>query len=189
MCSIAAVGIGMSVAGGVMGIMGNYYQGQVNKKLYKYQASMARKSAGETLEAGRAATKQQRVQTAKAVGAQRATMGGAGIDVNTGSFLDTQVETAQLGEMDALMIRQNYQREAWAKQADANMYTASAKAAGTAARFGMASSFLTSASSVADKYYRYYGQNTQQPSMAQKTKNMYGDYYNRRRQPDWNYGR
>jgi hypothetical protein len=182
-----AVYIGMAVAGTAMSMMGNYYQGQTTAKLAKYQAEMAGISAGETKEAGRAATRLQRIRTAKAVGAQRAAMGGSGIDVNTGSALDTQVESAQLGEMDALMIRQNYEREARAKFADANMYTASAKAAKRAAMLGMSSSFLTGASGVADKYYRY--NESRQPTMDRKTTSMYQNYYNRRRRPDWNYGR
>lgn len=184
---IGAVGIGLSVLGMAGNMIGNYYQGRVGHKMAKYQEEMARTSARQTRETGRSATRQQRIATEKAVGAQRAALGGSGVDVNMGSALDTQVETVQMGEMDALMIRQNYERQAWARLADSKMYAAAARASKETAGWGIASSFLTGSSSVADKYYRY--NNTDQPTMQQRTTAMYSDYYNRRRRTDWNYGR
>lgn len=46
-------------------------------------------------------------------GSQRARLAAQGIDIDTGSALDVQLETYGLGELDALTIRNNAKREAW----------------------------------------------------------------------------
>jgi hypothetical protein len=169
-----------------MNMAGSLYQSRVDAKMMNYQARMADKAAGDIAVAGRAEERQQRLRTARTVGAQRAALGGAGVDVNTGSALDTQVETAGLGEMDALTIRSNWQNEAWTKKSDAAMYRAGAKTARTAGLFGAASSLLTGASRVAGAYSQF---SNQQPTMEQKTKEMYEDYYKMPRRKTWDYVR
>ncbi len=186
MCNPALVYLGIAAAGTAVSVAGSYRQGKAAEKMYDYQSGMAQRSAEQTREAGSVAAKQHRVKAAQAAGAQRAAMGGAGVDVNTGSLLAAQEDTARMGEMDALTIRQNYQRQAWAKAADAGMYTAAGAEARKTALWGMAGSLLTGASKVSSGYSSL---SNQQPAAGQNTRAMYSDYYTRRKRPDWNYGR
>jgi hypothetical protein len=56
------------------------------------------------------------------IGSQRAAMGAQGIDLESGSALDIQEETASLGAEEALNIRNNAWREAWGYRAQGSEY-------------------------------------------------------------------
>jgi hypothetical protein len=53
------------------------------------------------------------------IGAQRAGIAAGNIDVGYGSAVDVQADAAHLGELDALTIRNNAQREAWGFKVEA----------------------------------------------------------------------
>lgn len=156
MCT-PAVAIAATALGTGMSMYGMYQQGQAQKAMYDYQAKMGKVQAEQELSAGREAERAQRRKTASLIGAQRAAMGGSGIDVNTGSLLEAQVDTARMGEMDALTLRYNAKNRAWAARAGVSMSRAAGRNAATAGTIGAASSLLTGAGKVADQYYRYYG--------------------------------
>jgi hypothetical protein len=54
-----------------------------------------------------------REKTAQMVGMDRAGSGANGVDVNSGSALRTQMDTARIGAMDAQTIQANAARSAW----------------------------------------------------------------------------
>lgn len=66
-------------------------------------------------------------QIKKLIGAQRAALGAQGIDINSGSALDVQADTAGQGAIDTQTIRNNAFREAWGYRVQANDYSSQAE--------------------------------------------------------------
>lgn len=58
----------------------------------------------------------QRQMVKGVIGTQRAAIAASGVDVNSGSSVDVQADTAYTGELDAMTIRANAAREAWGYQ-------------------------------------------------------------------------
>lgn len=109
-------------------------------------ATISEKRARDALERGALEEQQKREQVAQVQGKQRAAMAANGLDLTFGSPLDTLVDTATLGELDALTIRKNSAREAYDYRvqaangrADASLARANAqntKTAGYVSAFG-----------------------------------------------------
>jgi len=68
-----------------------------------------------------------RLQTAQLEGRQKAAIAANGIDLSFGSPLDTIVDTAKMGEIDALNVRSNAYREAYGYKVQGTNQLASAK--------------------------------------------------------------
>jgi hypothetical protein len=165
-----------SVLGGAMQMYGQYQQGQAAGAAGEYQAAVARnnaimaeRQAADALARGDAAEKQQRLRVQGMLGKQKSALAGAGVQLDEGSSgLDILGDTAAYGELDALTIRSNAEREAWGYRAQAGNYEAQARLnqmqgenSQMAGMIGAGSTLLTSAGSVADKWYTYqYGKPT-----------------------------
>ena len=113
---------------GVARAQGDYASGvsDINAGLADAQAADATRRGAVNESRFRSGTKQ-------LIGAQRAAAGSSGIDANSGSALDVQSDSARLGELDALTIRNNAAREAWGysvQAANERTQGAMAKAAG-----------------------------------------------------------
>lgn len=65
-----------------------------------------------------------RTQAGVMQGKQRAAFGAQGIDVNSGSASATQANTAGMGALDAMTIKNNAWKQAWGYQTQATNYTA-----------------------------------------------------------------
>ena len=159
----------MSGVGAVTQAYGAYATGQANSNAANYQAAVARNNAivaeehaRYALEAGRIGEQNQRQKTAQMIGAQRAQMAASGIDIGSGTPLNLQASTAQVGELDALTIRNNAMRQAYGYRVQASDFGANAglldmqasnsRKAGT---IGAISSIVGGAGSVADKWLRW----------------------------------
>lgn len=84
------------------------------------------------------------------VGSQRAALAAQGIDVNSGSAMDTQLDAATLGAYDVETIKNNAWREAWGLKVQAGQYSSQAAMAGISSNlagisggFQQASTYLT----------------------------------------------
>lgn len=93
-----------------------------NQRLAEEQASAERKQGYEDMQA-------KRLEAARIIGQQRAQMGGSGVAVDQGSFLDVLADTASSGEISAINaynqgIDRAYAREieAWNYENAANAY-------------------------------------------------------------------
>jgi len=158
-----------SAVGSVTSAVGSVTQGRANSDAAMYQAAVARnnalvadQNAQYAIEAGRRSESAQRQKTAQLIGAQRASMAANGIDINSGSPLNLQADTAQVGELDALTIRNNAARQAYNFrvqagdfEANAGLLTMQAANAKKAGNIGAFSSLVGGASSVSDKWLRY----------------------------------
>jgi len=76
-------------------------------------ATLAERRARDAIERGAVAEQRKRQEVARIVGGQTTAMAANGVDVSFGSPLDTLVDTAVMGELDALTIRTNAHREAY----------------------------------------------------------------------------
>ena len=117
MCDlVTALMIGSTAIGGVSAIQ----QGNAASAAAKYNAQVStmnaeimNKNARDAIERGKLEEQRQRQEVAMLTGRQRAAMAANGVDLTFGSPLDTIVDTAMMGELDALTIRSNAAREAY----------------------------------------------------------------------------
>lgn len=141
-------------------------------------ADLARKAAKDARNRGDAAEQQHRLKVKGLAGRQTAVMAANGVDLGFGSPLDILGDTAELGELDALTIRKNYEQEAdrsFAQEAQFNreeaalrtrgdqamkagtfsqsMYSVAASSQIAAGKTAALSSLIGGAGSVADKWY------------------------------------
>ena len=124
-----------------------------NQKLANYQADVA-------LENGVLAEQNQRLKTAALKGDQRAAMAASGVDLGEGSANEILTTTKFMGERDALTIRDNAARQAWALREQGKGYASEAAANSALSDainpdMSFASTLLTSGSQVAGSWYSY----------------------------------
>ena len=86
---------------------------EYNAKVQENNAKIAEFKARDAVVRGDQETKKQRQYTAQVAAKQRAAMAANGVDVTYGSALDAAVDTAMLGEIDALTVQSNSYREAY----------------------------------------------------------------------------
>lgn len=123
MCDLT---MALMIGSTVMGAAGQIQQGQATAKANRYNAqiqemnaTLAERRAKDTIERGKVEEQRKRQEVARIKGAQTAAMAANGVDVGFGSPLDTLVDTAVMGELDALTIRTNSYREAYDHRVDA----------------------------------------------------------------------
>lgn len=166
MSAAAIAGLALSAIGTGVAMYGQMQQADAASAAAKYQAqvaannaTIAKQNADATIEAGKVAEQQQRMKTAALIGSQRAAMAANGVRLDSGSALDIQSDTATMGELDALTVRNNAARQAWAYEAQATNFNAQSQLsnaqAGWAQSAGLVSgagTLLGGASSFADKW-------------------------------------
>jgi hypothetical protein len=115
-----AVGTGISLykgykAGKAAKAQGVAEQDAANSEadLADYNAAVATVQADDALARGAEEESRFRAGVRGMIGSQRAAFAAGNIDVAGGSALDVQADTAYLGELDALTIRNNAASEAW----------------------------------------------------------------------------
>lgn len=140
MGTTAAIGMGI---GTVVDVYGQYQSGKQNERLAKANARIAEMQAVDAIARGRESERRFRQDVSGLVGAERAALAAQGIEVDTGDALQIQEDTAALGELDALTIRNNAAREAWGYRVQAADYRAQGELARTEGTFGAFSTLLT----------------------------------------------
>lgn len=144
-----------TVAGGVISGIGAQQQAQAQANAANYNAAVARNAATFAQQQGEVNAQAQDRRTAAMIGRQRAVYAAGGLDVNSGSPLDIQSDTATIGRENSLTIRNNAARQAYGYEANANLDTASAQnyqQAGDTAMFG---SLIGAGGSVGSKWSAY----------------------------------
>lgn len=81
--------------------------------LIDYNAKVADLQAKDAIDRGQEEENRYRQQVRGLIGTERVAAAASNVDAGYGSALDVQVETARMGELDALTIRNNAAREAW----------------------------------------------------------------------------
>lgn len=159
----------MAVASTGIKMYGDIQQGQAeanaanyNATLAGYNAEQARRNAEMESESGSAKAAMQGRETRAQFGSERARAAGGGLDPNSGSAVDVQTSTAELGHLDALTIRTNAAKAAYGYQIQGTNYEneaeldrAQAKQAKTASYIKAAGTLVGGASDAASKYQTY----------------------------------
>ncbi len=135
------VGTALTAASTMVGVQGAKAEAEgaaqaseYNAKVADMNARLSERRARDALERGKLDEQQKRNENAQIMGRQKAAMAANGVDLAFGSPLDTLVDTATLGEIDALTIRRNAANEAYDHdvaaangRADASLNRANAK--------------------------------------------------------------
>lgn len=117
MCDVT---LAIAATSAIVGGVGAVYTASANSAASKYNAQistmnaeLSRRRAKDALARGAAAEQQKRLEVAQLKGRQLAAAAANGVDVGFGSPLDAMIDTAALGELDALTIRRNAARESY----------------------------------------------------------------------------
>jgi hypothetical protein len=189
--SLGIVGSVLGIGSSLIGAAGAAQQSAASEEAFKYRAAIARRNkeiagiaaaearsrgeiqATDAIARGIQSESQQRSRVSRLIGEQRVALGASGVSVDAGTAGDIQADTAALGELDALTIRANTEREvralrlasadtaaqfeqqALASADEAALAERGATAAGTAGIFNVGATLLSGASSVAGKWYQY----------------------------------
>lgn len=143
-----------------------YESGQARKEAMQYQAAVARNNqmiadeyAKTELVKGQRLEEAKRMETQQRQGAVRAAVAASGLDVDEGSPVRLQEDTAMLGEFDALTIRHNAERTAHGYrvqgmnyQAQAGLNMMEAEHASRAGTLGAWSNIIGGAAQVSGKW-------------------------------------
>lgn len=127
MAAFSALALGLSIAGATTSAIGQIRAGRAARRvgeaqqrsaesqaeLADYNAAVADLQAKDALDRGQEEEQRWRQKVRLMVGEQRAGQAASNVDVGYGSAVDVQADTAFLGELDAMTIRNNAAREAW----------------------------------------------------------------------------
>jgi hypothetical protein len=123
-----------AVAGAVISAVGTVASAQAQANQASYQAQVARnnqiiadRNAADALKRYAIEEDKVRQRTASIMGSQRAKLAGQGAALDEGSPLDIQMDTAGLGELDALTVRSVGEREAYGFKVQGMNYAAQSK--------------------------------------------------------------
>lgn len=117
--------------------------GRQVRSAYEFNAKMADLQAEDAVARGKEASDKSRRDTKRLIGAQRAAAAASGIEVDSGSALDLQLDAAGFGAMDALTIKNNAAREALGYKAQALDYRSRGAMAEANAKTAAAGTLLT----------------------------------------------
>lgn len=165
----AAISLGATAVGTVTTMMGQRQQAKAQAAQMNYQAGVDRnnkiiadRQAEDAIKRGQAEEEEHRRKVGQIKGAQRVAFASRGIDLGSDVVIDTLSDTAMLGELDALTIRNNAEREAYGYRVQGMNYEASAqnnalaaKNTKSAGKTAMFSTLLSGASTVAQNYADY----------------------------------
>jgi hypothetical protein len=138
--------LAITAASTLYGTFAQHRAGRLQREIQAYNAQVADYQAKDALERGVIAETRSRTTTKRTIGAQRAFFASQGVDVNEGSPADVQANTAYLGELDALTIRNNAAREAWGYRAQAVDYSRRGAVAGFSGDMAATGTLLTGSS-------------------------------------------
>jgi hypothetical protein len=157
------------VAGAGVSAAGQYgsMEAQSSNAAYQAQvaannATIAGRNANMDLQSGETAVTNRGMKTRQQVGTEMAGQSGSGVDVNSGSFVNSRAATSEIGALDALTIRSNTAKKVYADetqqsnfQAQGGLLTNESEQASAAAPVVATGSLLSSASSVGGSYFKF----------------------------------
>lgn len=150
---MGAVGLGATVASGVMSAAAAYQQGQVAAQVGKANQQIAEDAARRERQRGEEEAQAIRRKASQLTGTQRNIMAARGLDLESGTALDLTEQSNFFGEWDAAMARQNaeYRANTYRNQGRMARFEGQMEARNANAR--AAGSLLAATTTVADKWY------------------------------------
>jgi hypothetical protein len=157
--AVGAIGAGVSAYGAIQSGQQQQAAANYQAQVAANNAQIATQNANQATAAGNAQAEQSRMKTNAMIGAQMAGQASSGVDVGSGSALDTRTSQKEIGELDVLTIRNNAARQAYGYQtqsmsdtAQSGLDTAQGGFAATAGDISGASSILGGANSAGKNY-------------------------------------
>lgn len=171
LAALPAISAVVGLAGAGISAAGAMEQGQATAASDAYQAQVAANNAALATQQGKLDIQSGEIQavnsglkTRAAVGTEKSQQGASGIDVNTGSAANVRAGTASMGMLDALTVRSNAAKKAYADEVQATSDTAqgqldtfAGEQAGTGADIAAAGTLLSGASTVGGNYAKFQG--------------------------------
>lgn len=142
MCWVALIPLAAAVVGGVMQGQQQGAAATAQASALKQNAAYLNRAANDARYRGVVDADTQRIQTQNLIGTQRAAMAGNGGVVDDGSNALIQQDTAQYGELDAMIISNNAAREASGYEVQASSNITNASTLKSNAKTGVMSSLL-----------------------------------------------
>lgn len=116
---VAVAGVAAGIAGTALGAIGSYQAGKAQAAAYNYNAKVAQENkklaeqnASMARQEGLEEARRQRIATLQAVGKQEVSLAANGVDVGYGTSLDLIEDNSMLGELDALTMEYNAEKNA-----------------------------------------------------------------------------
>ena len=149
--TMAYVALAVAVVGAGTSAYGQYAAGENATEVADYKDGVEKNAAIDAQNRGTVAAAEHRDKVKRMIGTQRASMAASGVASDTGTGLDLLAETAGMGELDALRILNNSQREAEGLNSQAQLTTMQGKFSKNAGTLSAGASLLSGASNA------YYG--------------------------------
>lgn len=167
--TMALVSLVAGAASTGMQVLGSMQQGKAAQAQANYQAAVANNNAKlaewqaqDAIERGKEEERQHRTQVQRFLGSQRAAIAGSGFEMGDETSLSLLSDTAAQGELDALTIRSNAEREAWGYkvqgsnyQADAGLARMRGQSAASSSMWAAGSDLLSGAAKFGSTYQDY----------------------------------
>lgn len=159
----------LTIGSTVVGAVGSVTQGiaaqkaaNYNAKIAEMNAELSQRQAKDAIERGQKEEQRKRMEVAQIRGQQKVAMAANGVDLGYGSPLDIAIDTAVMGELDALTIRSNANREAYDfevqavnQRAGANLARMEGKSQAMGSYLGAAGTVLGGAAKSYESYLKY----------------------------------
>lgn len=167
--TLAVLSLASTVIGGGMQYMAQKQAGAAQANALRYQADVDQNNkiitdqlAKDAIDRGRTEEQMHRIKIGQLKSEQLNAFAKNGVETDSGSALDVLSDTAMIGELEALTIRNNAEREAYGYKVQGMNYSASsannrtaASTAKSSANMAAMTSVLSTAGSVAGKWYDY----------------------------------
>jgi hypothetical protein len=162
MCDISMI---LTLGSTLLGAAGAVQQGQAaaaqaeySAKVQEMNATLSERRAKDAIERGEVEEQRKRQEVQKVIGQQKVAYAASGVDLSFGSPLDTIVDTAVMGELDALTIRSNTYREAYDRRVDAANQRSGAQMSRMEGKAAKTGSYLSAVGTVLGGAGKAYGQ-------------------------------
>lgn len=149
----ATIGTIASVVGTGMSVFGALQSGKAASQSAKYNAAVAtnnqeiaNQNARYAAQEGEVNAARKQQETRAKIGGVLAEQGASGVDVNSGSAVDTRASASEVGAEDALTIRSNAARQAYGYQTQATNYGAEAELDKSKAKSSATSGYINAGS-------------------------------------------
>jgi hypothetical protein len=150
---------GIAIAGLIATAASTAYTIDASRKTAAYQVGVeaenqkkATYQAADALHRGDIEEQAARTRTRLLIGEQNAAYAASGVELGSGSPASVTADTAMFGELDALTIRSNAQREAWGYISEADQFGRKKKLIAASGRNDTGATLLTGGSRALNQY-------------------------------------
>ncbi len=163
---VGGAGIGASVGGTILSVLGAKQTGEAQQQQFGYQAGMARvakqvalQNKDYALTTGETENRMYGMRAGNVMGKIKAAQGASGLDIGSGSAVKVREGQQLVTNMDEATIRANTARKAYGydveaaqDEAQAGLYDMAGANAKKATKLNIASSLLSGVGSVSSKW-------------------------------------